>query len=128
MKKLLSSFWQNINSRSLAPAQSFSPEWWSYLALTGAMLVSTFSVKFVGLFIILYVGLDTASDLWRLFGDVASTLQQFVKHLLARVLCLISLPVLLYISFFFIHFQLLTKTGQGNAHYGARYDLNLTSN
>ena len=118
----------HVRFRALPPSQSFSAEWWTYLSLTGAMLVSTFSVKFVGLFIILYVGVNTAYDLWSIFGDVANSLQTFVKHLLARCLCLIAVPILLYVSFYFIHFRLLTKTGQGNAHYGARFQMTLEDN
>ena len=115
----------NVRFRSLSAAQSFSAEWWTYLGLTGVMLVSCFSVKFVGLFIILYVGVNTAYDLWSIFGDVSNSLQHFVKHLLARCLCLIAIPILLYISFYFIHFRLLTQTGQGNAHYGPRFQMTL---
>ena len=118
----------NVKFRSLAPDRSFSMEWWTYLSLTGVMLVCTFSVKFVGLFIILFIGFNTAYDLWSIFGNVANSLSDFVKHLIARCLCLIALPILLYLSFYFIHFRVLTKTGQGAAHYGARFQMTLEDN
>ena len=85
------------------------------------------SVKWVGLFVILLVGLMTVKDLWDLLGDIRipmvslslsmplcttlfipdliSLLPQsgIVKHFLARSLCLILLPVLIYTGVFGLH-------------------------
>jgi len=35
------------------------------------MLASASSVKFVGLFVVLYVGLRTAAQLWDILGDIS---------------------------------------------------------
>ena len=80
--------------------------------MTGAALVCTFSVKFVGLFVILFVGVSTAYDLWALLGDTTQSCAAVARHLLARVLCLILLPLALYLTFFLLHFLLLSKAGQ----------------
>lgn len=49
----------------------FSFSWWFWLLLTGVCLSGSLGVKFVGLFVILLVGMNTASDLWILLGDLS---------------------------------------------------------
>lgn len=48
----------------------FSKLWWFWLLFTGTMLACCISVKFVGLFVVLLVGLMTVSDLWEVLGDL----------------------------------------------------------
>ena len=64
----------------------------------------------VGLFVILLVGVHTISELWIILGDLSHTIKHTVKHFLARALCLIAVPVVLYIAFFFIHLSVLYKS------------------
>uniref|UniRef100_A0A3P8SU61 Protein O-mannosyl-transferase 2 n=1 Tax=Amphiprion percula TaxID=161767 RepID=A0A3P8SU61_AMPPE len=52
----------------------FTASWWFWLVLTGVNLAGAFGVKFVGLFVILLVGLNTIWDLWRLLGDLSLSL------------------------------------------------------
>ena len=89
------------------------------------MLVSTISVKFVGLFVIVYVGVNTIYDLWNIVGDIANSWTMIIQHFAARVLCLIIIPIILYLTFFLIHFQILSKTGQGDAQYGPMFQADL---
>lgn len=49
----------------------FSLKWWSWLIFTGLMLACCSSVKFVGLFVVLLVGLITIGDLWNILGDLS---------------------------------------------------------
>ena len=44
------------------------------MLLTGVNLSGAIGVKFVGLFVILLVGLNTAGDLWALLGDLQLSL------------------------------------------------------
>merc|ERR1711981_573252 len=107
---------------------AFSRQWWVWLSLTGVMLVCTMSVKFVGLFIVLYVGAFTAVDLWNILGNLTMSFQMFVRHLLARVLCLIVVPIAMYIAFFYVHFLLLSKSGPGDGHFTALFQSTLEGN
>ncbi len=52
----------------------FTASWWLWLVLTGVNLAGALGVKFVGLFVILLVGLNTVWDLWRLLGDLSLSL------------------------------------------------------
>lgn len=49
----------------------FTKSWWGWLIFTGASLACTISVKFVGLFVVLLVGIFTIHELWRELGDLS---------------------------------------------------------
>lgn len=57
-------------SKATHSQQAFTWKWWSWLLFTGTMIACTISVKFVGLFVILLVGLHTINDLWIQLGDL----------------------------------------------------------
>ncbi|KAI8807712.1 Dolichyl-phosphate-mannose-protein mannosyltransferase-domain-containing protein [Cladochytrium replicatum] len=96
--------------------REFTPLWWTWLSATGVCLALTLGVKMVGLFIISAVGVATLVDLWRLLDiQRGLTIRQFTRHFAARALCLIFLPLGIYLSFFYVHFAILTKSGPGDA-------------
>ena len=90
--------------------EPFSSSWWIWLTATGAMLAGAISVKFVGLFIVLYVGIFTISQLWSILGDLNQPFMYTVKHFVARAICLIAVPIALYMSIFYIHLTVLSKS------------------
>ncbi|XP_058148957.1 protein O-mannosyl-transferase 2 isoform X2 [Dasypus novemcinctus] len=106
----------------------FSAPWWFWLSLTGISLAAAIGVKFVGLFIILQVGLNTISELWHLFGDLSLSLVTVGKHLTARVLCLIALPLALYTATFAVHFMVLNKSGPGDGFFSSAFQARLSGN
>lgn len=106
----------------------FSAPWWFWLSLTGINLAGALGVKFVGLFIILQVGWNTISDLWHLFGDLSLSLATMWKHLLARILCLIVLPLVIYMATFAIHFLVLNKSGPGDGFFSSAFQARLSGN
>lgn len=116
--------------------RAFTAPWWLWLVLTGVNLAGAVGVKFVGLFVILLVGLNTVWDLWGLLGDLSLSLVNsnvvsmvlvlmvlmsnvfycilwsqvdIAKHFMARVVGLIMLPLLLYVTIFAVHFVVLNK-------------------
>ncbi|XP_034938393.1 protein O-mannosyl-transferase 2 [Chelonus insularis] len=108
--------------------EPFTYQWWGWLAFTGASLACTIGVKFVGLFVVLLVGLFTIYELWRELGDLSKPVFNVIKHLLARVLCLIILPIILYMIFFFIHLKVLNKSGSGDGFYSSEFQSLLQGN
>ncbi|XP_051775823.1 protein O-mannosyl-transferase 2 [Erpetoichthys calabaricus] len=106
----------------------FSTLWWMWLLLTGVNLAGALGVKFVGLFVVLMVGINTIHDLWRLLGDTHLSLVHFGRHLLARVLCLILVPAALYISVFAVHFIVLSRSGPGDGFFSSAFQSRLTGN
>ncbi|NXK88005.1 POMT2 transferase, partial [Formicarius rufipectus] len=106
----------------------FSASWWFWLSLTGVNLAGAMGVKFVGLFVVLLVGLNTIYDLWDLLGNLSLSLVVFGKHLLARVLCLIVLPLALYTAMFAVHFTVLNKSGPGDGFFSSAFQSQLIGN
>nr|XP_025046342.1 protein O-mannosyl-transferase 2 isoform X3 [Pelodiscus sinensis] len=106
----------------------FSARWWFWLNLTGVNLAGAIGVKFVGLFVVLLVGLNTVYDLWKLLGDLSLSLVTLGKHLLARVFCLILLPLVLYTTQFAVHFAVLNKSGPGDGFFSSAFQSRLIGN
>uniref|UniRef100_A0AAQ5Z4D4 Protein O-mannosyl-transferase 2 n=1 Tax=Amphiprion ocellaris TaxID=80972 RepID=A0AAQ5Z4D4_AMPOC len=106
----------------------FTASWWFWLVLTGVNLAGAFGVKFVGLFVILLVGLNTIWDLWRLLGDLSLSLVDVAKHFLARVVGLILLPLFLYVTVFAVHFVVLNKSGPGDGFFSSAFQSRLMGN
>ena len=52
----------------------------------------------------------------------------FVKHFCARAMCLIILPFLIYLGFFYIHFEILTQTGSGDTFMSNEFQQTLNGN
>lgn len=107
---------------------SFTFHWWFWLASTGIFLAFSIGVKFVGLFVILLAGYTTAKDLWDILGDMSVSLALFVRHFVARALCLILLPFVIYMLIFHIHFKILNKSGNGDGFYSSAFQSQLLGN
>lgn len=71
--------------------RSFTRPWWFWLSFTGASLACTISVKFVGLFVVLLVGLYTAYELWRELGDLSKPIVSNWKINLSLKLLLLQI-------------------------------------
>ncbi|OAL74011.1 O-mannosyl transferase [Trichophyton violaceum] len=105
--------------------ESFSPEWYLWLILTGLSIGCVCSVKWVGLFCTALVGLYTAEDLWHKFGDLKMPKTVLAHHLGARVFGLIIVPFLVYMFSFYIHFLVLENSGTGDAQMSSLFQANL---
>ncbi|XP_005091430.1 protein O-mannosyl-transferase 2 [Aplysia californica] len=109
-------------------SRPFSPLWWFWMAATGSSLAGALGVKFVGLFVILFIGYTTASDLWNLLSDLSVSLFLLCKHIFARVACLIVVPFLVYCFFFCIHFKVLNRSGNGDGFFSSGFQSQLQGN
>lgn len=99
----------------------FTKSWWTWLTLTGLSLGAVLSCKWVGLFTIATVGVSTLAQLWYLLGDVRITPRLWMRHFLARALCLILVPVLFYMAMFEIHFLILQNSGDGDGFMSSEF-------
>ncbi|KAF9364865.1 Protein O-mannosyltransferase 2 [Mortierella sp. NVP85] len=107
---------------------SFSLDWWLWLAMTGLAIGLVSSVKWVGLFVTALVGLYTIEDLWDLFGDLAMPKFTYLKHWIARAACLIALPFSVYVASFVLHFTALRNSGPGDAQMSSLFQAGLRGN
>ncbi|CAK5268589.1 unnamed protein product [Mycena citricolor] len=108
--------------------QPFSFDWWAWLSFTGVSIGLVTSVKMVGLFVTALVGLYTVEDLWEKFGDVKMSLRDQIRHWVARVVCLIILPIIVFMATFKLHFMVLNGTGPGDAQMSSLFQANLVGN
>ncbi|TFK63763.1 glycosyltransferase family 39 protein [Pluteus cervinus] len=108
--------------------QSFSVDWWIWLAATGFSIGLVTSVKMIGLFVTALVGVYTIEDLWEKFGDTRMSLRDQIRHWTARIGCLIVLPILVFMASFKIHFLVLNHSGPGDAQMGSLFQANLVGN
>jgi len=46
-------------------------KWWFWLSSTGFFMTGSFSVKFVGLFVVILVGFRAIAELWDILGDLS---------------------------------------------------------
>ncbi|KAI8372721.1 Dolichyl-phosphate-mannose-protein mannosyltransferase-domain-containing protein [Radiomyces spectabilis] len=106
----------------------FTDEWWLWLALTGFSLGCVSSVKWVGLFAVALVGLYTIEDLWDMLGDLQMPKKTYLNHWLARIGCLIVIPVIVYLISFALHFAILYRSGTGDAQMSSLFQANLAGN
>ena len=105
--------------------ESFTPEWWLWLVLTGISIGGVCSVKWVGFFCTALVGLYTAEDLWHKFGDLKMPKIDLAQHVVARVGALIVVPTLVYMFSFWLHFLILQNSGPGDAQMSSLFQANL---
>jgi len=118
--------WVSFNNEDRERDHAFSDEWWLWLLLTGVALGAVVSCKWVGLFTIATIGLDTIRQLWVLLGDLRVSPRSFAKHFLARAICLIAVPTVFYMAMFAIHFQILQSSGDGDGFMSAPFQHTLS--
>lgn len=111
----------SLNTRE----KHFSRKWCKWLVLTGVFLGCTCLVKMVGLFVTTLVGLYVVADLWTLLGDKTVSWTVYGMHWLARIVGLVMVPLLIFLMSFKIHFDLLYKSGPGDATMLSLFQANL---
>jgi len=101
--------------------EPFTEMWWIWLLLSGLSLGAVVSCKWVGLFTIATIGVSTIWQLWVLLGDLRVPPRMWMKHFLARALCLIVVPILFYMAMFEIHFLILNGSGDGDGFMSSEF-------
>ncbi|POY73479.1 hypothetical protein BMF94_3416 [Rhodotorula taiwanensis] len=117
----------------------FEEDWWIWLTLTGISIGCSreYSVKWVGMFVTALVGIYTIEDLWNKFGDLRMsfpltglvyTQRTYVRHWIARILCLMIIPFCVYALTFKIHFLILNHSGPGDSQMSSLFQAHLHGN
>lgn len=106
----------------------FGDDWWIWLIFTGLNIGCVCSVKWVGMFVTALVGIYTIEDLWAKFGDLRMSIRTYIKHWIARIVCLIVIPFLVYALCFKIHFMILDRSGPGDAQMSSLFQAHLRGN
>ncbi|RUS24203.1 family 39 glycosyltransferase, partial [Jimgerdemannia flammicorona] len=114
--------WVNFHNQQNRP---FLFWWWFWLSMTGVGLGLTVSCKWVGLFTIATIGTSTIKNLWELLGDLRVSMDQFFRHFMARALCLILVPLVIYMFMFQIHFMILPNSGDGDGFMSSEFQQTL---
>lgn len=112
----------------------FSKAWYYWLLATGVALSSVISVKYVGFFSFLMIGSAVCVDLYELLDSRNKPKEQivslalFMKHFIARLFALVIFPFLLYLFWFYVHFQVLYKSGPGDSFMSTEFQASLSAN
>nr|KAF6486618.1 protein O-mannosyltransferase 2 [Rousettus aegyptiacus] len=98
------------------------------LTLSQYILLDPILMFFIMAAMLSMVKYNTISDLWHLFGDLSLSLVTMGKHLTARILCLIVLPLALYTATYAVHFMVLNKSGPGDGFFSSAFQARLAGN
>lgn len=87
--------------------------WLSYcwLLLSGASIAAAIGVKYMGVLSYLLLLCVACVHTWSLIGDRALSHLTVCVHAVCRFVCLVVVPVLLYVFWFYIHLRLLHRSG-----------------
>lgn len=101
--------------------------WWLWLTMTGVGLGAVMGIKMVGLFMVGSVGVATCVELWGILGRKGK-IGLFWREFGARFLCLVGVPVFIYLSVFYVHFWILIGTGPGDSFMSLQFQSELIGN
>ncbi|KAG4301438.1 hypothetical protein PCK1_002364 [Pneumocystis canis] len=101
---LVNLFWRLFENHQ---QDSFKRSWWICLAATGIVLGALISTNWLGIFTLLWVSILACLQLWHFIEDLTIGFITWIKHFFSRVLCLIIIPILFYITIFYFHINYL---------------------
>ncbi|KIM90447.1 glycosyltransferase family 39 protein [Piloderma croceum F 1598] len=107
----------------------FTAEWWFWLVATGAFMAFTWGSKVNGILTVFTIGIAVLVDLWDIL-DIRKgyTMDHFWRHFAARAVGLIVVPICLYLTFFYVHFAVLTHSGTGDSFMSPAFQETLIGN
>lgn len=117
--------------------QLLSAKGFAWLAYTGVSIGCVCSVKWVGLFVTVLVGMYTVYDLAVRFFQASLPASHkiykiswtsYLLHWLIRIVTLILIPFLIYVAAFKVHFATLSKSGPGDGSISTLLQASLEGN
>ncbi|KAF9907773.1 hypothetical protein EC991_010643 [Linnemannia zychae] len=116
--------WTMFAKQSQRP---FGFQWWLWLLMTGLAASGAMATKLSGALTVLTMGLIATWDLWGLITTESVSTSQWVKHGMSRLTALAVLPVVIYTSIYYLHFQLQIYQPRYVTSVHGDYDLTLLS-
>lgn len=95
------------------------------MLLLGISIGCVMSIKWIGCFTTLFVGLFIIWELLILFSNYEITIWKFLKEFFIRVLFLIIIPICIYLGFFILHFSILKNHSSDSVYVNSIFDLSL---
>ncbi|PFH50266.1 glycosyltransferase family 39 protein [Amanita thiersii Skay4041] len=109
--------------------RNFTIEWWTWLIATGTFMACTWASKVNGILTVFTIGIAVLIDLWDILDiKKGHSMEYFWRHFMARAIGLIAIPFILYLSFFYIHFSILTTSGTGDSFMSPAFQETLAGN
>ncbi|KAL0265764.1 UNVERIFIED_CONTAM: hypothetical protein PYX00_011479 [Menopon gallinae] len=96
------------------------------MLLLGTSIGLVLSVKWIGCFTMLFVGIYIV---WELYMSLKyDPVVSFARKLAERVLFLLAVPVAVYVFWFVVHFAILVNSSSDEAHMSSLFQLRLRNN
>ncbi|KZV63563.1 glycosyltransferase family 39 protein [Peniophora sp. CONT] len=109
--------------------RDFTFEWWGWLLATGVFMACTWGSKVNGILTVFAIGAAVLVDLWDVLDFRKNpSLDVFYRQFMARAIGLILVPFVVYLSFFWVHFAILSKSGPGDSFMSPAFQESLEGN
>ncbi|SCU97083.1 LAFA_0G09648g1_1 [Lachancea sp. 'fantastica'] len=104
--------------------------WSSQKALLGAGIALGMAVssKWVGLFTVAWIGLLCVWRLWFMVGDLSKPVSKTFVEAVRKIVFLLGIPLVLYMAFFYIHFDTLKVYSDGAGFFSSAFRTSLEGN
>ncbi|KAL0953784.1 hypothetical protein HGRIS_004968 [Hohenbuehelia grisea] len=107
----------------------FKTEWWTWLVATGVSMACAWGSKVNGILTVVAIGCAVLIDLWDILDHRKGySMEHFWKHFSARAVGLILVPLIIYLSFFWVHFTVLAYSGPGDTFMSPAFQETLIGN
>ncbi|XP_078041520.1 protein O-mannosyltransferase rt isoform X2 [Augochlora pura] len=91
--------------------QPLTLSWWIWLSLGIASLTCALCVKYVGLYSLILALSLIAYDYWTLISRKTLSSTVLYMHLILRIIVVLSVICIIYLTVFYIHLSILSKAG-----------------
>lgn len=98
----------------------FTSKWCLLLILTGVGLGCAVSIKFVGVFTLVWATTLTLIKLWQYLGDLQVTNLQLIMHSFGRLVALVLIPLTIFLGVFITSLSALPYSGVGIGYLPAK--------
>ncbi|CCF58596.1 hypothetical protein KAFR_0E04460 [Kazachstania africana CBS 2517] len=112
---IAASFYCYVRFYKVQLVAPFSSSWYFWLYATGISLSFVMSTKYIGVMTYAAIGTAVVVNLWQLLDVRAGlNLRTFMRHFSRRLNGLVLIPFVIYLFWFWVHFEILNTSGPGD--------------